>query len=39
MAARTGTREEWLAARGLAGSAIKQAGDDQSTINEAIGDD
>jgi hypothetical protein len=39
MFARTRAREEWLAANGLAGYAIKEAGGDQPTIREAIRDD
>jgi hypothetical protein len=39
MPARTGTREEWLAAHRLAGYAIKEAGGDQSRTKEAIHDD
>jgi hypothetical protein len=39
MPARTRTREEWLAAHGLAGYAIREAAGDQSTIREARRDD
>jgi len=39
MPARSGTREEWLAAHGLAGYEIEEAGGNRSTINEAIRDD
>ena len=39
MPARTGAREEWLAAHGRAGHAIKDAGGDQSTTKEATRDD
>jgi hypothetical protein len=39
MPARTGSREEWPAAHGLAGYAIKQAGGDRSTIKEVTRDD
>jgi len=39
MPARTGTREEWLAAHRRAGYAIKEPGGDQSTIKEATRND
>ena len=39
MPARTGAREEWLAAHERAGYAIKDGGGDQSTIKEATRDD
>jgi hypothetical protein len=39
MPARTGTREEGLAARGHAGHAIKEPASDQSMIEEATRDD
>ena len=39
MPARTRAREQWLAARGRAGYASKEAGGDRATIKEATRDD
>jgi hypothetical protein len=39
MPARSGRRDEGLTAHRLAGCAIKEAGGDQSTIEEALRDD